>query len=88
MRLEVGSFKVKDIVFGDKTAYSGGILTVDKEDALRVVRGPDDLPDLQLAQALDYERAEYHTQQERGYRGAGGPERYVLEDVETEEQVP
>ena len=29
MRLEIGSFKVKDIVFGDKTAYCGGILTVD-----------------------------------------------------------
>ena len=37
MRLEIGKFKVKDIVFGDKTAYCGGVLTVNKEEALKVV---------------------------------------------------
>ena len=48
MRLEIGSFKVKDIVFGDKTAYCGGILTVDKEDALRVVREDSHITEAEL----------------------------------------
>ena len=38
MRLEIGRFKVRDIVFGDKTAYSNGILTVNKAEALACVR--------------------------------------------------
>ncbi|MDO5115869.1 MAG: glycine/sarcosine/betaine reductase component B subunit [Synergistaceae bacterium] len=38
MRLEIGSFKVKDIVFGGETACRGGVLTVNAEEALRVVR--------------------------------------------------
>ena len=37
MRLEIGKFKVRDIVFGGKTAYCGGVLSVNKEDALKVV---------------------------------------------------
>ena len=38
MRLEIGKFKVKDIEFGDKTGFHDGILTVNKEEALAVVR--------------------------------------------------
>lgn len=37
MRLEIGSFKVRDIVFGSETKLQDGILSVDKEDALKVV---------------------------------------------------
>ena len=37
MRLEIGAFHVKDIKFGDKTGYSNGILTVNKEELLKVV---------------------------------------------------
>ena len=37
MRLEIGRFKVKDIVFGNHTEYHNEILTIDKDDALRVV---------------------------------------------------
>ena len=37
MRLEIGKFKVRDIVFGGKTAYCGGVLSVTREDALKVV---------------------------------------------------
>lgn len=48
MNLEIGSFKVKDIVFGDKTAYCGGILTVDKEEALRVVREDSHITEAEL----------------------------------------
>lgn len=38
MKLEMGNFYVKDIVFGDKTSYDSGILTVNKAEALGVVR--------------------------------------------------
>lgn len=38
MKLEIGNFYVKDIVFGAKTAYENGILTINKEAALAVVK--------------------------------------------------
>ena len=38
MRLEIGAFHVKDIKFGDKTGYDKGILTVNKEELLKVVK--------------------------------------------------
>lgn len=38
MRLEIGNFHVKDIVFGDKISYSNGILTVNKEELLNYVK--------------------------------------------------
>ena len=38
MRLEIGAFHVKDIKFGDKTAYEAGVLTVNKEELLKVVK--------------------------------------------------
>jgi len=38
MKLEMGKFYVKDIVFGDETKFEGGVLTVDKANALEVVR--------------------------------------------------
>ncbi|RKD26370.1 glycine reductase [Caminicella sporogenes DSM 14501] len=38
MKLELGNFYVKDIVFGEKTKYENGILTINKEEALAVVR--------------------------------------------------
>ncbi|SNS07861.1 glycine reductase [Anaerovirgula multivorans] len=38
MKLEIGNFYVKDIVFGAKTAYENGILTISKEEALAVVK--------------------------------------------------
>lgn len=37
MKLEIGAFHVTDIVFGDHTAYSKGVLTVNKEELLKVV---------------------------------------------------
>ncbi|MBB6218280.1 glycine reductase [Anaerosolibacter carboniphilus] len=38
MKLELGNFYVKDIVFGTRTAYADGILTINKEEALAVVK--------------------------------------------------
>jgi len=37
MKLELGNFYVKDLIFGDKTSYSNGILTISKKEALEVV---------------------------------------------------
>lgn len=37
MRLEIGAFHVKDIQFGQTTAYKDGVLTVNKEELLKVV---------------------------------------------------
>lgn len=37
MKLEFGNFHVKDIVFGEKTSYKNGILTINKKEALDFV---------------------------------------------------
>ncbi len=38
MRLEIGNFHVKDIVFGDTTKYEKGVLTINKQEALDFVK--------------------------------------------------
>lgn len=38
MKLEIGKFYVESIVFGEKTFYSDGILTINKEEALDLVK--------------------------------------------------
>ncbi len=38
MKLEIGNFHVKDIVFGDALSYKDGILTINKEEALALIR--------------------------------------------------
>ena len=38
MKLEIGNFHVKDIVFGDALSYKDGILTINKEEALAFIR--------------------------------------------------
>lgn len=37
MRLEIGNFYVKDIVFGSSTSYANGVLTINKEEALKII---------------------------------------------------
>lgn len=48
MKLEIGNFHVKDIVFGDKTAYENGILTINKEEALAVVKEDEHITEADL----------------------------------------
>lgn len=48
MKLELGNFHVKDIVFGDKTSYVDGILTINKEEALDFVREDEHITDADL----------------------------------------
>lgn len=38
MRLEIANFPVKDVVFGAKTMYQDGLLTINKEKALSIVK--------------------------------------------------
>lgn len=37
MRLEIGNFYVKDVCFGHKNSYEQGILTINKEEALKLI---------------------------------------------------
>lgn len=47
-KLEIGNFHVKDIVFGEKTSFHGGVLTVNKEEALACVDPDGALKNLEL----------------------------------------
>ena len=38
MKLEIGNFQVKDIQFGSELSYKDGVLTINKEEALKMVR--------------------------------------------------
>lgn len=38
MKLEMGNFYVKDVIFGDSTSYSGGTLTINKIEALAFIK--------------------------------------------------
>lgn len=38
MKLEIGNFNVKDVVFGDKTLFEDGILSINKEEAINFIK--------------------------------------------------
>ena len=48
MKLTLANFYVKDIQFGDKTEFKQGILTVNKEEALAVVREDEHITEAEL----------------------------------------
>ena len=48
MKLEFGNFYVKDICFGEKTEYKDGILMINKEEALKVVREDSHITEAEL----------------------------------------
>ena len=48
MRLEIGNFHVKDIVFGSETAYKDGVLTINKEEALGFIRTDKHITDADI----------------------------------------
>nr|AAB35795.1 48 kda PB betaine reductase subunit {N-terminal} [Eubacterium acidaminophilum, Peptide Partial, 38 aa] [Peptoclostridium acidaminophilum] len=37
MKLELGNFYVEEIVFGEKTSFKDGVLTINKQEALDYV---------------------------------------------------
>ena len=48
MKLTIGNFDVKDIVFGDKLSYADGVLTINKEEALEFVRQDERITEADL----------------------------------------
>lgn len=57
MKLEIGNFHVKDIVFGEKTIYENGILTINKEEALAVVREDEHITEADIVIAKPGDKA-------------------------------
>ena len=48
MRLELGNFYVKDIVFGDKLLFDSGVLTINKQEALNFIKEDDRITEAEL----------------------------------------
>ena len=48
MKLKIGNFYVKDIIFGETTKFEQGILQINKEEALRVVYEDENITDADL----------------------------------------
>lgn len=48
MRLEIGNFHVKDIVFGDQLSFRDGVLTINKEEALNFIREDERITEADL----------------------------------------
>ncbi|WP_144462199.1 glycine/sarcosine/betaine reductase component B subunit [Siminovitchia fortis] len=48
MKLELGYFHVEDIVFGSKTFYENGILTINKDEALSIVFEDENIIDADI----------------------------------------
>jgi len=48
MKLRIGNFYIKDIVFGDKTVYKDGVLTVNKKEAIAALNKDGGLKDIDL----------------------------------------
>lgn len=48
MKLEIGNFHIRDIVFGKETRFERGVLTVNKEQALAVVREDEHITEADL----------------------------------------
>lgn len=48
MRLEIGNFYVKDIVFGQELSWKDGVLTVNKEEALNYIRQDERITEAEL----------------------------------------
>ncbi len=48
MKLEIGNFYVKDIVFGDQLSLRDGVLTINKEEALTYIREDERITEAEL----------------------------------------
>ena len=48
MKLEIGNFQVKDIQFGSELSYKDGVLTINKEEALKMVREDERITEAEL----------------------------------------
>lgn len=48
MKLEMGNFHVRDVVFAEKTFYKNGILNINKEEAMAFIREDEHIIDLDI----------------------------------------
>lgn len=48
MKLDIGNFNVKEIVFGEKTSFEDGVLTVNKEEAIEALNAEGNLCNIEL----------------------------------------
>lgn len=48
MKLEIGNFYVKDIVFGEELSFKDGLLTINKEEALNFIRKDERITEAEL----------------------------------------
>lgn len=48
MKLEIGNFYVRDIVFGDRLSYQDGVLTIQKEESLEFIKQDDRITEAEL----------------------------------------
>src|SRR6056297_2867974 len=48
VRLEIQNFAVEDIVFGEESSYNDGLLTINKEEALAVVKEDEHITEADL----------------------------------------
>ena len=48
MKLEIGNFYVKDIVFGNELSFKDGVLTIAKDDALKYILEDDRITEAEL----------------------------------------
>lgn len=48
MKLEIGNFQVEDAVFGEKTMFQDGILTINKEEALAFIKEDEHITEVDL----------------------------------------
>ncbi len=56
MQLEIQNFPVEDIVFGKESSYNDGVLTINKDEALEVVREDDHITEADLVIARPGEK--------------------------------
>jgi glycine reductase len=48
MKLEIGNFHVKDVVFAEKTMFNDGILSINKEEAMNFIKEDEHITELDL----------------------------------------
>ncbi len=48
MKLELADFEVRDVVFGDRTVFKDGILTINEEEAVKFIREDEHITDCRI----------------------------------------
>ncbi|MBM7624361.1 glycine/sarcosine/betaine reductase component B subunit [Sporohalobacter salinus] len=86
MRLEIDNFPVEDVVFGEETSYTDGVLTINKEEALEVVKEDEHITEADIKIARPGEKKRIVPVKEAiepRYKGEGAVFPGVTDDVES-----